>query len=54
MKGYPTLYFRSATGNQLLYEGDRTKDDIIDFIKKNKAAAPEPAPVKEDSSKDEL
>lgn len=54
MKGYPTLYFRSATGNQLLYDGDRTKDDIIDFIKKNRAAAPAPVPVKHDSSKEEL
>ncbi|THG08331.1 hypothetical protein TEA_011094 [Camellia sinensis var. sinensis] len=36
VKGYPTLYFRSASGNLLQYDGDRTKEDIIDFIKKNK------------------
>lgn len=48
MKGYPTLYFRSSTGNLLQYDGDRTKDDIIEFIKKNRATA-----VKEESSRKE-
>lgn len=48
VKGYPTLYFRSSTGNLLQYDGDRTKDDIIEFIKKNRATA-----VKEESSRKE-
>lgn len=52
VKGYPTLYFRSATGDQLLYDGDRTKDDIIDFIKKNRAAVA--APVRQESRNEEL
>lgn len=51
MKGYPTLYFRSSTGNLLQYDGDRTKDDIIEFIKKNRAAA---ASVQQESRKEEL
>nr|GMC93151.1 protein disulfide-isomerase-like [Ipomoea batatas] len=34
--GYPTLYFKSASGNLLQYEGNRTKEDIIDFIQKNR------------------
>ncbi|KAL6563414.1 Thioredoxin-like domain [Orobanche gracilis] len=50
VKGYPTLYFRSSTGNLMQYDGDRTKDDMIEFIKKNRAAAP----VKQDSRKEEL
>ncbi|XP_042034450.1 protein disulfide-isomerase-like [Salvia splendens] len=50
VKGYPTLYFRSSTGNLLQYDGDRTKDDIIEFIKKNRAAAA----VKPESRNDEL
>ncbi|XP_031107005.1 protein disulfide-isomerase-like [Ipomoea triloba] len=32
VKGFPTLYFKSAFGNLLQYEGNRTKEDIIDFI----------------------
>ncbi|KAI4375136.1 hypothetical protein MLD38_013042 [Melastoma candidum] len=36
VKGYPTVYFKSASGNLLPYDGDRTKDDIIDFIEKNR------------------
>ncbi|KAE8709833.1 PDI-like 1-1 isoform 2 [Hibiscus syriacus] len=36
VKGYPTIYFRSADGNIAAYEGDRTKEGIIDFIEKNR------------------
>ncbi|KAI3821398.1 hypothetical protein L1987_08965 [Smallanthus sonchifolius] len=36
IRGYPTLYFKSASGNLLKYSGKRTKEKIIDFIKKNK------------------
>ncbi|KAL1543823.1 Thioredoxin-like domain [Salvia divinorum] len=50
VKGYPTLYFRSSTGNLLQYDGDMTKDNIIEFIKKNRAA---PA-VKQEPRKEEL
>ncbi|CAA6669761.1 unnamed protein product [Spirodela intermedia] len=49
VQGYPTLYFRSSSGNLLTYEGDRTKDDIVSFIQKNKGA-----PAQDDSTKDEL
>ncbi|KAL3844789.1 hypothetical protein ACJIZ3_002192 [Penstemon smallii] len=35
VQGFPTLYFRSSSGNLLQYEGDRTKEDIIEFIQKN-------------------
>ncbi|KAI3723522.1 hypothetical protein L2E82_35155 [Cichorium intybus] len=35
VKGYPTLYFRSASGKYVSYDGNRTKEDIIDFIQKN-------------------
>ncbi|THG14254.1 hypothetical protein TEA_018133 [Camellia sinensis var. sinensis] len=36
VKGYPTLYFRSAGGNLLQYNGELTKEDTIDFIQKNR------------------
>ena len=39
----------SATGNVLHYEGDRTKEDIIDFINKNRDSV-----STHDNRKDEL
>lgn len=35
VRGYPTLYFRSASGKISLYDGNRTAEDIINFIEKN-------------------
>lgn len=49
IKGYPTLYFKSSNGNIVQYDGDRTKEDMIEFIQKNKAAV-----SKQDSRKEEL
>ncbi|KAK1407753.1 hypothetical protein QVD17_39379 [Tagetes erecta] len=49
IKGYPTLYFKSASGKLLQYSGKRTKEKIIDFIKKNKDNI-----TPSDSRKDEL
>lgn len=51
VEGYPTMYFKSASGKIVAYEGDRTKEAIIDFIEKNrdKAAAPQ-----QELAKDEL
>lgn len=49
VKGYPTLYFRSASGNLLQYEGDRTKEDMIEFVNKNRDKT-----AKQDPGKDEL
>ncbi|CAN6459546.1 unnamed protein product [Victoria cruziana] len=55
VKGYPTMYFSSATGKLVQYEGDRTKEDIIDFIQKNKDTIAQPEPVQDDVPvKDEL
>lgn len=31
------MYFRSASGNVVQYDGNRTKEDIIDFIEKNRS-----------------
>lgn len=53
VKGYPTLYFRSASGKLVQYDGDRTKEAIIEFIEKNKDSAVQET-VQESSSKDEL
>jgi protein disulfide-isomerase A1 len=49
VKGYPTLYFNSASGKVLDYDGDRTKEDIINFIEKNRDKT-----TPQESSKDEL
>ncbi|KAK9266218.1 hypothetical protein L1049_012422 [Liquidambar formosana] len=49
VQGFPTLYFKSASGNLLQYEGDRTKEEIIAFIQKNCDKT-----VQQDSVKDEL
>lgn len=49
VKGYPTLYFRSASGNLSQYDGDRTKDDMIEFIQKNRDKT-----AHRDTGKDEL
>ncbi|PKU87257.1 Protein disulfide-isomerase [Dendrobium catenatum] len=52
VQGYPTLYFSSAAGKLLQYEGGRTVDDFIDFIKKNKDSVVET--IQSDPIKDEL
>ncbi|CAH8351942.1 unnamed protein product [Eruca vesicaria subsp. sativa] len=56
VKGFPTIYFRSASGNVVVYEGDRTKEDFISFIDKNKDTAEETNAEEKttESSKDEL
>ncbi|XP_073123008.1 protein disulfide-isomerase-like [Henckelia pumila] len=59
VQGYPTLYFRSSGGNLLPYDGERTKEDIIEFIQKNRDSHAEPISTKSesvdsDSVKDEL
>lgn len=51
VQGYPTLYFRSASGKLLQYDGNRTKEDIIEFIEKNRD---KPAAQPQEQGKDEL
>ncbi|XP_076949767.1 protein disulfide-isomerase-like [Bidens hawaiensis] len=36
VQGYPTLYFKSSSGKVVAYEGNRSKQDIIDFIQKHR------------------
>jgi protein disulfide-isomerase A1 len=38
VQGYPTMYFVTPNGKKT-YDGGRTADDIVDFIKKNKETA---------------
>ena len=56
VQGYPTLFFRSSSGNLVQYDGDRTKEDIIEFIEKNKdsVAQPKAEESKDEPAKDEL
>ncbi|WCJ44369.1 Protein disulfide-isomerase [Euphorbia peplus] len=57
VKGYPTIFFRSASGKMEYYDGDRTKDDIINFIEKNrdkKTSSPQQEESSSSESKDEL
>ncbi|CAN8234163.1 unnamed protein product [Cochlearia groenlandica] len=36
VKGFPTIYFKPANGEAVVYEGGRDKEDFISFIEKNK------------------
>jgi protein disulfide-isomerase A1 len=54
VKGYPTLYFRSADGNLSQYDGDRTKEDIIEYIQKNRSGQTTEQASEEAVGKDEL
>ncbi|TKY74256.1 disulfide-isomerase protein [Spatholobus suberectus] len=49
VEGYPTVYFRSASGKISQYDGNRTKEDIIEFIEKNRDK-----PAQQEQGKDEL
>lgn len=51
VQGYPTLYFRSVSGKLSQYDGNRTKEDIIEFIEKNRD---KPAAQPQEQGKDEL
>ncbi|KOM41559.1 hypothetical protein LR48_Vigan04g175700 [Vigna angularis] len=55
-KRYPTVYFRSASGKISKYSGNRSKEDIIEFIEKNrdKHAHQEQAKGDKEKGKDEL
>jgi protein disulfide-isomerase A1 len=39
VQGYPTLYFVTPSGKMVSYDGGRTADEIVDYIKKNKETA---------------
>lgn len=48
VQGYPTLYFKSASGIISQYQGDRTKKDIIRFIQKHHETNVQQTLVKEE------
>lgn len=48
VQGYPTIYFKTASGKISQYEGDRTKEDIIDFIHNNRDKAADQGSRKEE------
>lgn len=52
--GYPTIYFSSASGKLVQYDGDRTAEAIIDFIKKNKDSPAAADASSSEPTKDEL
>ncbi|XP_009799259.1 protein disulfide-isomerase-like [Nicotiana tabacum] len=62
VKGFPTVYFKSASGKLSQYNGERTKEAIIEFIQQNRDDKPAqseadsttPESVNTDSAKDEL
>ncbi|XP_068648249.1 protein disulfide-isomerase-like [Aristolochia californica] len=53
VKGYPTLYFLSSSGKISQYDGNRSAEDIIDFIHKNRDLSVE-QDAATDPVKDEL
>ncbi|KAM3309248.1 protein disulfide-isomerase [Capsicum chacoense] len=54
VQGFPTMYFRSASGSLSQYDGERTKEAIIEFIEKNRDKPSQSDTAKDDSAKDEL
>ncbi|KAF5480532.1 hypothetical protein F2P56_001273 [Juglans regia] len=46
--GYPTLYFKSASGKFVKYDGNGSKEDIIDFIRNNRENSIQPETVKDE------
>nr|UZC53375.1 protein disulfide isomerase-2 [Nicotiana benthamiana] len=54
VQGFPTMYFRSASGKLSQYDGDRTKEAIIEFIEKNRDKPVQSDSARTDSAKDEL
>jgi protein disulfide-isomerase A1 len=39
VQGYPTLYFVTPSGKMVSYDGGRTADEIVEYIRKNKETA---------------
>lgn len=56
MKGFPTLYLHTATGENIRYDGDRSQTGLSEFIKKHKSASLKSEGSTEESAdaKDEL
>ncbi len=48
MKGFPTLYLHTAAGENIQYEGDRSKADLIEFVNKNRSNPPKTGAVKDE------
>ena len=49
VQGYPTLYFVTPSGKMVLYDGGRTADEIVDYIRKNKETSGQ-APATEEEA----
>ena len=47
VEGYPTLYFVTPSGKIESYEGGRTADDIVTYIRKHKETAGQAAATEE-------
>ena len=56
VKGFPTLYLHTATGENIRYEGDRSQADLSGFIMKHRSAVLKSAGSTEEGAdaKDEL
>lgn len=56
VKGFPTLYLHTATGENIRYDGDRSQTGLSEFIKKHKSASLKSEGSTEESAdaKDEL
>ena len=57
VKWFPTIFFKSKSGNLLTYDEDRTKESFVAFIENNRDKTDKQADEqtdKQDSAKDEL
>jgi protein disulfide-isomerase A1 len=48
VKGFPTLYLHTAAGENIQYEGDPSKADLIEFVNKNRSNPPKTGAVKDE------
>jgi len=55
VKGFPTIYLHTATGESIRYEGNRSQADLSEFIKKHRSSVLKTAGSTEgEDAKDEL
>ncbi|KAJ7547797.1 hypothetical protein O6H91_08G104900 [Diphasiastrum complanatum] len=48
VRGFPTIYLHSATGVATIYDGERSKDELIKFVNRHRSPAQEVETVKDE------
>ena len=53
VSGFPTIYLYTTHKKSIKYEGDRSKQSLIDFVKKHKTEGSAPAGEEDDDDDDD-